>query len=192
MFNNQRNKEIAKKIYRSFDSLEDYLLSGISEKYKNLKKIIVSDCDGIISTNESFYDFDGKKMKAYGCYDKEMLRLLKKIGWEFVFVSADLSGYRVTESRVFDLKEKLEHKTEDERVEYIKQLKDEYDIVVYVGDSLTDIPSLLEADYSGTTNNAPDVVKDFCDYVSPLNGGYGGFADVIWNLHDGINEIYTI
>ena len=76
--------------------------------------IMGMDLSSIISLENSgvrFYDFDGKKMKAYGCYDKEMMRLLKKIGWEFIFVSADLSGYRITEARISDIKEKLRHKT---------------------------------------------------------------------------------
>lgn len=183
MFNTLgREQEI--KLYKDLGSnLDNYLLSKVDDKYKNLKKVVVADCDGIISTNESFYSKDGKVMKSYGCYDKEMIRILEKFGWQFSFVTADKTGYEITQSRIDDLGCILYVSDANERVNLIKHLKGSNDIVVFLGDSLTDIPALIEADYAGTTSNAPQPVKAFCNYISHLPGGYGGFADIMYNIH---------
>ena len=187
MFNNH-DKYKFRIDYYNYDNIEDYLFKDCSIMYKAYSKIMVIDCDGIISTNESFYTADGKYMKSYGCYDKEMISYMRKIGWRFLFVTADGNGYEITKSRIKDINCELIFVPSDERKEFIRQLKNDYKIVVYIGDSISDIDALLEANYAGTTNNAPMMVKNFCDYISLYNGGYGGLADIIWNLHEGINN----
>lgn len=192
MFNTiGREREI--ELYKKLGSnLDNYLMNTVSDEYKELKKVIVADCDGVISTNESLYSKDGKVMKSYGCYDKEMIHLMQKIGWEFLFVTADKVGYYITKARIDDLHCTLTTHTPEQRVELIRHLKTKNDIIVYIGDSLTDIPALIEADYAGTTSNAPEPVKMFCNYISHLQGGYGGFADVLWNIHYLINDKYNL
>ena len=184
------NKEYTIELYRKFNSLEEYLLEDINPTYKECSKVIVADCDGIISTNESFYDKTGKIMKSYGCYDKEMIKLMRKIGWEIIFVTADRVGYPITKARVDDLDCTLVVADGEKRVDLVRRLKNGNDIVVFVGDSISDIPALAEANWSGTTVMAPKEVQEFCDYISEKNGGYGGFADIIWNIHKELNLYY--
>lgn len=194
MFNNNKVKSVSIELLNSYnqptiqEKLDRYLKSQCSDKYLNAKKLMVSDCDGIISTNESFYTKNGKELKSYGCYDKEMMRLLKTLGWEFIFISDDLNGFAITKKRIEDLGEKIENIKYLDRERYVKELKTNYDVVVYLGDSISDIPAMIEATYSGTVANAPQIVKEFSNYYSDLNGGFGGFADVIWNIHDELKD----
>jgi len=180
-------KEYNIKIFKDFcnSSVEKYVLGDNSEEYIQKKKIAIIDCDGVVSNGESLYTEDGKFLKSYGCYDKEMMKFFSNIGWEFEFVSDDKKGFNITKKRISDLGYELFNYSDKERLQLIKDYKDKigYDIIVFIGDSLSDIPSLIEADYSGTCNNAPDLVKTFCDYVSPRNGGNGAVADIMYNLH---------
>lgn len=188
MWNSGRSDIIEK--YKKYSSLEEYLFGYVNPKYKECSKTIIADCDGIISTNESFYDCEGKRMKAYGCYDKEIIKLLKTIGWKFIFVTADKVGYDITKARVDDLDCTLVIADGEKRKELVEELKEGNDIIVFVGDSISDIPALAEANWAGTTSLAPKEVQDFCNYISVKQGGYGGFADIIWNIHDKINRYY--
>ena len=175
---------IFKNDYNS--SVKDYVLGkNLKESYLNKKKIAIIDCDGVISSGESFYTSEGKLLKSYGCYDKEMMKLLSSIGWEFEFVSDDKKGFSITKKRIDDLGYNLFNLSAEGRLDLIKDYKNKigYDIVVFIGDSISDIPSLIEADYSGTCNNAPGVVKKFCDYSSFKNGGNGALAEILLNIH---------
>lgn len=160
------------------------LLNSGSKKFKDTKKIVILDCDGIISTNESFYSKDGKVMKSYGCYDTEMLHFChNNINWDFIFVSADKKGYDITNKRVnTDLHYNLYNYNGKERCELVNKYKNEGYITLFIGDSLSDIDSCSAADFSATVNTAPQLVKSYCDYISDKNGGYGALADILYNM----------
>ena len=71
-----------------------------------------------------------------------------------------------------------------------KDKKSIYDFVVYIGDSLSDIALFREADFGATVNNAPDIVKEYAQYVAKHNGGFGGFADICFYLHYNVASIF--
>lgn len=179
------NKSDAIKLLYQYKDLDEYILGKVDDNYKNLKKIALIDCDGIITTGESFYTSEGKLLKSYGCYDKEMMKILGRVGWEFEFVSDDKNGFSITKKRIDDLGYELHKASPEERLKIISDYKRiiKYDVVVFIGDSISDIPSLIKADFSGTCNNAPGYVKPFCDYTSNLNGGAGALADILLHLH---------
>ena len=65
-----------------------------------MKKIIISDCDGILTDGTSIYTSDGKIGKVYGSYDKEAIKEAHDNGWEFLFVSNDSNGWPITKKRL--------------------------------------------------------------------------------------------
>ena len=42
---------------------------------------------------------------------------------------------------------------------------------------------MSNATIAATVNNAPDLVKEYCDYISDKSGGYGGLADILYNIN---------
>lgn len=155
-------------------------------------KIIISDCDGILTDSKSLYTRDGKFAKVYGAYDKEMMELMLALGWKFIFVTTDKAGAAITDARLAHLEKldpsKISHQVlgASERAELVKSLVNDGCRVLFVGDSLSDIESLNIATWAATTANAPVIVKEYCDYASPLDGGNGGFADILYAVHDEI------
>lgn len=170
-------------------TLDRMICSEYFNEYLNYKKIVISDCDGILTSGKSLYSESGKVYKEYGAYDKEAMVFLTKLNWEFHFVTGDKLGQSITFKRIDDmignkLKNKISYsfKNADDRLKLIVEYKKNYNIVCFCGDSISDIPSLCKADFAGTTNNAPKLVKHYCNYVSDLDGGSGGFADIILNM----------
>ena len=191
-----------KDIVGSEENIDLYLMEynqypghKVTSEYISKKKIAVIDCDGVISNGKSYYTKDGKLLKPYGCYDKEMMRLLTKYRWEFLFVSDDNNGIEITKRRINDIKPKTDSNIEFkqasavERYQIVKELKNTYDLVVFIGDSLSDIPSLVVADIQGCPKNAPNEVKEFSKFISDYEGGNGAVADILYTIHRFNGEI---
>lgn len=181
-FNKEKN---VKEYLGEYSSLEEYVLGkDIDERYIKAHKIAIIDCDGVITTGESFYNEDGKYLKAYGCYDKEMLKFLaKNCNWDFLFVSDDQNGFTITTARLNDIGFPLVKASPDERKKLVEQYNSTGAITIFIGDSLSDIPALVTATYNGTTCGAPYKVKKLCNYISERKCGEGALAEILENLH---------
>lgn len=148
------------------------------------KKIIISDCDGILTDGNSIYTSEGKIAKIYGAYDSEAIEYAYNEGWEIKFVTNDKTGSIITERRVSQYVDKgyatFTIASASERFDIVKAYKDNGYYVVFVGDSVSDIKTGEISDLFATTNNALDIVKSKANYVSKRNGGDGGFAEIVY------------
>ncbi len=192
-----------------------FLLENTSLKYYHAKKIIISDCDGVLTDGTSMvgqYPNDytgvgalGKFAKVYGSYDKEAIKFMQDMKWDFEFVTADKEGYHVTNKRIWGLiNKKVLLRNAEERRALIDDLVNEgYSYIVFVGDSLSDLetlysPSLNFFCYMPTidafhesakyimTNHLKlsdeeqdKKVKTFTSKV----GAHGGFAENLYGIH---------
>lgn len=174
------------------DMVVEEAIQDFPEYVRSNAKTVISDCDGILTDSKSLYTKDGKFAKVYGAYDKEMIELMLALGWQFIFVTTDKAGAAITDARLAHLEKidpsKISHQVlgANERAELVKHLVASGYKVLFTGDSLSDIESLNVATWAATTANAPDIVKEYCDYVSPLHGGSGGFADILYAVHSEI------
>lgn len=161
----------------------DYFKSKHTLEYINMKKIIISDCDGILTDGNMTYDENRKRFKTYGCHDKELFNIAKDLGWEFLFVTDDKTGYDITDSRISN--SFMLHVTEanpKEREELVKKYKDVGYIVVFISDSPSDLNAAVAANICATTDNCFEYIKPFFHYVSKYQGGHGGFGDILYQL----------
>lgn len=153
-----------------------------------MKKIIISDCDGILTNGTSIYTQDGKIAKIYGSYDTEAIKFGVDNGIEFLFVSNDATGWPITKKRLDEYKGRgwctYQLASAKERKELVQHYKQLGYFVVFVGDSISDISAGLEADLFCTTNNGFDEVKKQCYYIASREGGNGGFAQIIYFVNN--------
>lgn len=176
-----------------FDLEKDQTIEKIPD-YEQIKKIVVADCDGIITDGKSICTKTGKFAKNYGAYDKEAIEFMVHLGWKFIFVSSDKAGLEITLNRLEHLEkidqEKISYEYADSnaRCAIVSKLLESDNKVLFVGDSLSDIESLNIATWAATTKNAPNVVKEYCDYIAENEGGNGGFAEILFAIHNDIVE----
>ena len=158
-----------------------------------MKKIIISDCDGILTNGTSIYTQDGKIAKIYGSYDTEAIKFAVDNKIEFLFVSNDSNGWPITRKRLNEYKNRkwcdYQLASAQERKELVKEYKNKGYFVIFVGDSISDIEAGLEADLFCTTNNGFDEVKEQCHYIADRDGGNGGFAQIIYFVNSYIDRI---
>ena len=152
-----------------------------------MKKIIIWDCDGILTNGSSIYTSDGKIAKIYGSYDTEAIKLAYENNWEILFVSNDSNGWDITKKRLDEYKKRswcnYQLASAQERKELVQKYKAKGYYVVFVGDSISDIGAGLASNLFCTPNNGFDEVKEQCDYVSSRDGGDGGFAQIIYYVN---------
>jgi len=202
------NKERKKLDLNKYNNWFEYLKDSIKKIHDGYKVIFISDCDGILTDGRSYFTKDGKTHKSYGSYDKEAIRFITDyMNDSLDFLTDDKDGIKIHEDRINHLSNsckelsfELINKSPKERLEYIQNLKLHFKnfkdfkkvIIVFIGDSLSDIPALSEADIAMTTNNAPDEVKEYCNYISKYNGGMGGYADCIFHFYENFKNVKTI
>ena len=161
----------------------DYFKSKHTLEYINMKKIIISDCDGILTDGNMTYDETRKRFKTYGCHDKELFNIAKDLGWEFLFVTDDKTGADITDRRISN--SFMLHATNansKEREEMVRKCRDAGYIVAFIGDSPSDLNAAAKANICATTDNCFEYIKPFFHYVSKYQGGHGGFADILYQL----------
>lgn len=196
-------------------SYNRFLLENTSMKYYKAKKIIVSDCDGVLTDGTSLVgqhpnDYSGmgiigKFGKTYGSYDKEAIKFMQDMKWDFEFVTADKEGFHITNTRIKHLinKEVL-YRDGAGRNRLLDYLADKgYSYIVFIGDSLSDLetlysPSLNLFCYMPTIDAFHDSARyimtnhlklsdeeqdrKFKTFTSKV-GGHGGFAENLYGIH---------
>lgn len=156
--------------------------------------IFVSDCDGVLTDDRSYFTHDQKVLKAYCSQDKEAVKYICDYAKDQIyFVTGDKAGYDITKYRIGNFFSSCEHKTvwceqydSDERITFIEELKRDnpHHEIVFIGNALSDIGAMCAADWALTVNNANDYVKRYANIISKKDGGNGGFAELIFTFYE--------
>lgn len=159
-----------------------------NEIYLNANKVVISDCDGVLTDGNSIYDKDGKVQKIFGAYDTEMISFMQTQGWEFQFVSRDPTGMDITKTRVNDMHCKLDVMSGQQRADLVYVLSKEPIITLFIGDSLSDIQAMSLATYAACPKNAVSECKSYVDYISSHDGGHGALGEILMWIHKELKE----
>lgn len=144
-------------------------------------KILVMDCDGVLSDGRIVYGSDKLEIKEFDVADGMGFMLLARTD----IITAVITG-RSSEAlamRCADLKIKHLHQGIARKLDVLDkllaELKLDYSNVVYVGDDWNDVPCLLKVGYAVAPANAHEDVKKIVDMVCEKPGGSGAIREVI-------------
>jgi len=182
--------------------LIDRMYDEPDDQYISSKKIIVSDCDGVLTDGNHVYTRQGKTAKIFGSCDKEALKFMMKCGWSFVFVTEDPTGIEITEERLRDWKitsyyslpqlvldvdngvPKFCNANPEERKLLLEKLKSDGFYTVYIGDSNSDAWVGSEANLFCTPANSTDLAIENSKFTSKRDGGHGAFAEILYEVYN--------
>ncbi len=160
------------------------------------KKIIVSDCDGILTSANLTYDVDGKCQKHFSVNDSLDLKLLREVygdlvGGVVVLTGDKEPGISITKTRLDEIGLLMLPCKNVDKYSYIR---DRWGLenVVYFGDDIFDLPTLMECAWSGTVADAPLVVQRAAKYTSTYVGGANGFTDLVMRALENYFEVDPI
>jgi 3-deoxy-D-manno-octulosonate 8-phosphate phosphatase KdsC-like HAD superfamily phosphatase len=152
----------------------------MTEKYH-----IVTDCDGIFTSANIFCTEDGKRGKLFSVNDSLTVEFIQqKYGHiiDMVVLTGDSGqGLEVTKRRLDYMELDFVNVKNDTKYGYIKATYPDLNKVFYIGDDIYDFLIMSEV-YGCTVNNAPQIVKNRANYVSPYEGGKNALTDILFHI----------
>ena len=144
-------------------------------------KLLVLDCDGVLTDGRIIMLPDGDETKAFDVKDGHAMVMAQRAGLRIAIISGRQSSVvraRAKELGVAHLFEMAWVKTEPyEKVLAEEELNDE--AVCYVGDDVVDIPLLRRAGLAVAVADAVEETKEYSHIVTTRRGGRGAVREVI-------------
>lgn len=146
-------------------------------------KRFILDVDGVLNDGMLYWGHDGKPFKAFGNYDHDGLKLLRK-HIEIEFVSADENGWPITRNRIVDhMKFPLTMVKEADRLDWVLAKGDPSE-TVFMGDGPYDAKIFPHVGLSIAPAQAWRTAISKASYVTPREGGKGAVMDACVYIMD--------
>ena len=147
-----------------------------------LKKIrlVATDVDGVMTDGGLYYSDSGEQTKKFNAWDGLGLVLLKRVGLVTAVITMDqtpLVTIRAAKLGVSEI-----HQGVKDKLAVLKALASKHGLqlgeIAYLGDDLTDLPSLRAVGFSAAPANGRDPVRKKVRYVCKAKGGEGAVREV--------------
>lgn len=144
-------------------------------------KLVLADCDGVLTDTGTYYTADGEAMKRFSIRDgMGVERLRKHVGVETGIVTGEASD--VVKARAKKLNITELHLGIKDKAETFKEILQnnnlKADEVAYIGDDTNDIEIMKLAGLSACPADATIFAKEVADLIVNSYGGFGAFRDL--------------
>ncbi|MHA1284220.1 MAG: cytidylyltransferase domain-containing protein [Promethearchaeota archaeon] len=169
-----------------FQLIEWIIKTKFIKENKNLKKLIkkiklfICDVDGVFTNGSVYLDSNGNEILKFSRIDGKGIELLKEKGIPIAIISSENS--EIIKLRMRKLKINDIFVGEKEKFKIYTYLKEKYSLkdeeICYLGDDIQDLEIIRVVGLSCCPDNAQEIIKENCVYVSPFKGGKGFVRDV--------------
>jgi 3-deoxy-D-manno-octulosonate 8-phosphate phosphatase (KDO 8-P phosphatase) len=145
-------------------------------------KLVLTDCDGVLTDGAVYYSSRGEEMRRFSVVDGMGVQLLRAQGIEVGIISGENSEIirrRAEKLRLDPVFLGIESKLECAR-EIITERGLNAEHVAYIGDDTNDLPLMRFLHSSGLTgcpSNAHEQLFPFAHYQTARAGGHGAFRE---------------
>ncbi|HKP36628.1 MAG TPA: HAD-IIIA family hydrolase [Pyrinomonadaceae bacterium] len=143
-------------------------------------KLVLMDCDGVLTDGRLWLMADGDEQKAFHARDGQGISLLHRAGLKTGIISGRTSS--AVARRAEDLKINFVRQGAKDKVkaldEILKEAKISEDDSAYIGDDLGDIEVMARVELAVAVADAADETKNAAHYVTFLPGGRGAVREV--------------
>jgi len=144
-------------------------------------KLLLMDCDGVMTDARLWLTADGDEQKAFHARDGQGISVWHRAGWESGIISGRASSS--VERRAHELKMKYVHQYAKNKIvaleEIIADAKVSEDECCYLGDDLGDIGVMRRVGLAVAVADAAEDTKAAAHYVTTLAGGQGAVREMI-------------
>lgn len=148
-------------------------------------KLLLLDCDGVLTDGGLHYVFDGKRVlegvKVFHIHDGQGLKLAREAGLTLGVISGRVSpalAARARELRIDHLHQGIDDKLSVyEQIKTAEGLAD--DQIAYVGDDLPDLPVMRRVGLAIAVADAVDEVRECAHFVTGRLGGRGAAREAV-------------
>jgi len=141
---------------------------------------IIFDVDGTLTDGGIIISSNGVESKRFNVKDGQIIALLPKLGFTTIFLTgrtSELTCQRAKELGISVLLQGISNKAEV-LANYMAENSLEREHVAYVGDDLNDYAAMKLCGFSACPSDAVPEIRNHCDYVSAMAGGYGAARDI--------------
>ena len=155
-----------------------------SEQHKRAERIrlLLADCDGVLTDNGVYYSDLGEEMKRYSIRDGMGVALLRNAGIEAGIISGEAS--RSLQQRAEKLRITHLYLGVTDKFQQVKALANHHNIpldaIAYIGDDVNDTEVLTELHKISLTavpSDAIPSVHSYAHYICEATGGHGAFRE---------------
>ena len=153
-------------------------------------KMIVLDVDGTLTDGKIYMGENGEVMKAFNCHDAVGVRKLKKNNILSVIITGRESKIVLNRAKEMNIDFVYQniHNKKEKLDQIVVEKNINYDEILYIGDDINDLECIKICGHACCPNDAVDIIKENCDYISKFNAGEGVVRDVIDLLLNGYFE----
>lgn len=144
-------------------------------------ELVLSDVDGVLTDGRLVFDNQGIETKRFHVRDGIGIKLWKKAGYRFGFVTQ--RGSQVLKIRAAELGVEIVRQGSEDKLTTTREILAELGLVMeqvcYVGDDLPDLPVLRAVGLGVAVADAAAEVARAADYVTTTVGGGGAIRETI-------------
>lgn len=169
----------------------------MKEKLKSIE-ILLLDVDGVLTDAGIIYTDSGEQIKRFNAKDGLGIRLLMDNGIKTGIItglSSKALHHRCEKLGISILYDNVKNKAAAiEDISIKTGIK--YANMAFAGDDIIDLPAIKKVGVSFCVADANETIKEHCDFVTTLNGGYGAVREICEmilkakGLWEGILETY--
>ena len=145
-------------------------------------RLLLADCDGVLTDNGVYYSDLGEEMKRFSIRDGMGVALLRNIGIETGIISGESS--RSLQQRADKLRINHLYLGVANKLQQVKALANHHNIpldaIAYIGDDVNDTEVLTELHKISLTavpSDAIPSVHSYAHYICEATGGHGAFRE---------------
>lgn len=144
-------------------------------------KLVIMDCDGVLTDGTLPYLPDGRVIKVFHAHDGYGIERGREAGLKFAILSgksAEANKHRAERLKIDELYENCSDKlsaADKIRIKYSLDWKN----ICFIGDDLFDLPLLKKAGFSCCPPEALEEVRNEVHYVTKISAGKGCVREVI-------------
>ena len=157
----------------------DNLNENIIKKASKIK-LLLTDCDGVLTDTGAYYSPNGEELKRFSLRDgMGVERLTDLVNVETGIVTGEDS--ELLKRRAEKLKITELHLNVKDKVAVFEQIKKDKNLsseeIAFIGDDTNDLEIMKLAGLTACPNDATKFAKDIADIIVESKGGYGAFRD---------------
>lgn len=143
-------------------------------------KLVLTDCDGVLTDTGTYYSANGEEMKRFSIRDGMGTERLRKFcNIETGIVTGENSG--IVSSRAAKLNITEVHLGIKNKVTCVKEICERLNLqleqIAFIGDDTNDIEVMKIVGLTACPSDATHFVKELADLIVESKGGNGAFRD---------------
>jgi 3-deoxy-D-manno-octulosonate 8-phosphate phosphatase (KDO 8-P phosphatase) len=144
-------------------------------------KLLLMDCDGVLTDGRLYFSEDGEALKAFHVRDGQGIVSWHRAGFKSGIISGRNS--KIVDIRAAELGIEFVRQGVGDKLGACREIADsvgvDLDEVAFVGDDSADIEVMQAVGFAAAVADAVDEVKDTAHYAAKKKGGRGAVRELV-------------